>query len=109
MLGKVGQGDQNNKEILAQNAEIMGVGAVKEGKYSKIDKNLLIDETNISQDAIKLWEREMDVQRFTRLALSDPDDKSAEALVKAQKLSIDDDEALFALLDNQQFLSDIAI
>lgn len=112
MLGKIGPNDQN-KEILTQQAGVEKVqNGLKNNPYANIDKGLLIDETNISDEAMNLWERELDVKKFAKLAMSDPDDKSADELVIAQvldgSLSIDDEEGLFALLSNDKFLNDIA-
>lgn len=112
MLGKIGQNNQN-KEILTQNSQIEKVqNGLNSNPYANIDKGLLIDETNISDMAIHLWERELDVNKFTQLAMSDPEDTSADELIAAQVasggLSIDDEEGLFALLSNDKFLKDIA-
>ena len=77
-----------------------------------IDNDLFVDESNISDAAIKLYERERDVKKFTELALSDQDDTSADALVISKALSgeisIDDDEAIFSLLSNEDFLNELA-
>ncbi len=112
MLGKIGQNEQN-KEILTQSTALEKVQSTKSGSNSAIDKGLLIDETSISQDAIRLWEREIDVQKFTKFVLSDPDDKSAEELIQKQGLegvlSVDDNEAIFNLLNNDKFLEDLAL
>lgn len=109
MLGRIGQNDQNS-EILTQGSNVEKVqNGLKGNPYANIDKNLLIDETNISDDAMKLWERENDIKKFTKLALSDPEDNSAEKLVKdAGAEFIDDKEAFYNLIKNQKFLEDIA-
>ncbi len=82
------------------------------GVYGGKDDNLFVDESNISDAAIKLYERERDVQKFTNLVLSDADDKSADAIVISKALngeiSIDDDDAIFSLLSNEDFLNEIA-
>jgi len=113
MLGKIGQNEQN-KEIVTQNAALEKVQAAKNNPYAAIDKGLLIDESSISSDAIALWERENDVRRFAKFVLADPEeDKIAEELVRKQGLdrvlSIDDDETLFELLSNDKFLEDLKL
>ena len=113
MLERIGQKEQN-KEILTQGAALEKVQAAKSGPYSAIDKGLLIDESNISKDAIALWERENDVRRFVKFVLPNPEeDKSAEELVRKQGLervlSVDDDETLFELLSNEKFLEDLKL
>ena len=83
-----------------------------QGVYESDDSGLFVDESNISDTALKLYEREQDVQKFTKLALSDADDKSADALVVSKvfdgEISIDDDDAIFSLLSNEEFLNEIA-
>jgi|GEM_PF-1007279 len=113
MLERIGQKEQN-KEILTQSTALEKVQAAKTGQYSAIDKGLLIDESNISDDAIALWERENDVRRFAKFVMPDPrEDKAAEELVKKQGLervlSVDDDDALFELLNNEKFLEDLKL
>lgn len=80
--------------------------------YNTNDNDLFVDESNISDAAIRLYEREQDVKRFTELVLSDADDNSADALVINKALngeiSIDDDEAVFSLLSNEDFLNELA-
>lgn len=82
------------------------------GKYNTDDRDLFVDESNISDAAIKLYERENDVKKFTELALSDAEDNSADALVLQKafdgEISIDDDDAVFSLLSNEDFLNEIA-
>ena len=80
--------------------------------YSTQDEGLFVDEASISDTALRLYERERDVQKFTKLALSDADDTSADALVISKALSgeisIDDDDAIFSLLSNEDFLNELA-
>lgn len=80
--------------------------------YNTDERDLFVDESSISDAAIKLYEREQDVQKFAKLALSDQDDNSADALVVSKvfdgQISIDDDEAVFSLLSNEDFLNEIA-
>ena len=80
--------------------------------YNTSDNDLFVDESNISDAAIRLYEREQDVKRFTELVLSDADDNSADVLVINKALngeiSIDDDEAVFSLLSNEDFLNELA-
>ncbi len=113
MLDRIGQNEQN-KEILTQGSALERIQTGKSNPYSAIDRGLLIDESSISNDAIALWERENDTRRFVQFVLADPEeDKAAEELVKKQGLdkvlSVDDDETLFELLNNDQFLKDLAL
>ena len=109
MLDRISN-DRN--EAISQNSisKISSLGS--SGIYNTDDSDLFVDESNISDAAIKLYERERDVQKFTKLALSDMDDKSADAIVISKALngeiSIDDDDAIFSLLSNEDFLNEIA-
>lgn len=80
--------------------------------YNTSEKSLFIDESNISDRAIELYERELDVKRFTQMVLDDVDDVEANSLVVSKafdgEISIDDDEAIFSLLSNEDFLNEIA-
>lgn len=101
-----------HNEAISQNSisKISSLGT--SGVYNTDDNGLFVDESTISDTALKLYEREQDIKRFTDLALSDEDDKSADALVISKvmsgEISIDDDEAIFSLLSNDDFLNEIA-
>lgn len=101
-----------HNEAISQNSisKISSLGS--QGIYNSDDVGLFVDESNISDTALKLYEREQDIKKFTDLALSDEDDKSADALVISKvmsgEISIDDDEAIYSLLSNDDFLNEIA-
>ena len=76
----------NNNDLLL-NAQIdkqNEVGAVTtnpiKNPYLNLDKNLLIDETAISPEAVKLYQSEQDVKKFNTLAMSDPSNLSHEEI-----------------------------
>ena len=102
----------DHSEAISQNniGRISSLGV--SNPYNTNDNSLFVDESNISDAAIKLYEREQDVKKFTKLALSDEDDRSADALVVSKamngEISIDDNDALFDLLSNEDFLNEIA-
>lgn len=49
--------------------------------YKNIDRNLLIDETAISKEAVNMYQKEQDVNQFNKLAMSDPEDLSHEDII----------------------------
>lgn len=49
--------------------------------YKNIDRNLLIDETAISNEAVSMYQKEQDVSQFNKLAMSDPEDLSHEDII----------------------------
>lgn len=83
----------------------------KNNPYAKIDKNLLVDQLDISQDAMKMYQRDLDIQRFTKLALSDPNDNSHNIKVASQiangEIQLDEQSVLNNLFKNRHFFKDI--
>ena len=78
----------NNNNDLLLNTQIdkqNEVGAVTtnpiKNAYKNSDKNLLIDETAISSEAVNLYQREQDVKQFNTLAMSDPSNLSHEEII----------------------------
>ena len=80
MLNRLSGQDLINKNLLqSNNIEKLSIGT--RNPYADIDKNLLIDETNISNEAMSLYQRDLDIKKFTTLAMSDIDDLSHNTLV----------------------------
>lgn len=81
--------------------------------YQDIDKNMLIDETAISSAAMQLYQKEQDVSKFNKLAMSDPENMSHDEIVDSlfSKGVVDpfSDEALSSLTNNQNFLADLGM
>lgn len=79
---------------------------VKKGLYtstSPIDRSL-------SKHALELYEKKTDLKKFTKLAMSDPEDLSHNELV-AENNIIDpiDEEHLNGLINNDNFLKDLGL
>jgi len=81
--------------------------------YKNADKNLLIDETSLSEEAVKLYQKEQDVKQFTNLAMSDPQDLSHEDIISnlfsngvTDLLS---DENFSKLAENSSLLNDLEL
>ncbi len=74
------------------------------------DTNFFIDESHISNEALKKYQRELDVQTFGEI-LKNTSQKEADELVLKQAfdglLSIDDDNFLSELLNSKEFLNDL--
>lgn len=81
--------------------------------YKNLDKNLLIDETAISNEAVSLYQKEQEVNGFNTLAMSDPDDMSHEAIIAGlfSKGVCDpfSDEALSETAGNVNLLTDLSL
>lgn len=110
------KGIQNNN-LQNNNHVIQTTGADKTGlfentnPYEKIDKNLLVDQLDISSDAIKLYQKDCDIKKFTQLALSDPENTSHNTKVASQiengQIELSDEEIVDSLFNNSKFISDL--
>ncbi len=67
-------------------------------------KNLL---KSLSERALNLYQKRTDIKKFTKLALSNPDDFSHNELVKEKEL--DEYDLLFDLANNEEFLKDLGL
>lgn len=80
--------------------------------YKNADKNLLIDETAISNEAINLYQKDQDIANFSKLAMSDPEDMShEEILANLFDKGVSDpfsDEALQGVAGSQRLLDDLS-
>lgn len=109
MLNNITQSDNYN----IKNNDISKVSLNGAGKDKQTQKeDLLVDETNISNDAMALYERDQDIQKFTALALSDMDlvnEDSQRVLDKVFNISatMRDEEFAESLLQNDKFRSDL--
>lgn len=81
--------------------------------YQNTDKSLLIDETAISGQAIKLYQKEQDIKQFTNLAMSNPEDLSHEDIIANlfDKGVVDpfSDDVFGELSQNQKLWNDLAL
>ena len=75
MLNRLSGQDLINKNLI-QNSNVEKLSTDKKNPYSDVDKNLLIDETNISNEALNLYQRDLDIRKFTSLAMSNPENLS---------------------------------
>ncbi len=80
--------------------------------YKNNDRNLLIDETAVSDEALNLYEKDQDIQKFNKLAMSDPNDLSHEEIIAGLfNKGVSDplsDESVGELSSNQKLLDDIS-
>lgn len=69
---------------------------------------------SLSKHALNLYERKTDINNFTRLALSNPENTSHEKIVEElfEKEGVIDplcEESLFNLSENERFLKDLGL
>ena len=110
MLDKI---QNNNSESITQSQNldrIRGLGV--SNPFEEDDKGFFVDESNISSLALEKYQRELDVKKFSDI-LMETDEKAANDLVIKQAfdgtLSIDNDDFLSELLNNEDFINEIAL
>lgn len=101
----------NGLDSIEQNQnldKIKGIGVSNPFIYN--DSDFFIDESHISNEALKKYQRELDVHTFGEI-LKSTDQKEADNLVLRQAfdglLSIDDNNFLSELLNSKEFLNDL--
>ena len=74
-------------------------------------KNPYVDKTEISSHAMALFQRDLDINKFTKLAISDPEDKSylsyMKELFENGVVDVYEDDVLSELADNEKLWEDI--
>ncbi len=110
MLNGISAQELANKNLV-QETDIEKIQNKNKNPYAEIDKTLLIDESNISKEAIKLYQRDLEVKKFTNLALSNPEDTSHNKLVMEKVFQADDGEfsekVIEGMFNNRNFLKDL--
>ncbi len=111
MLHKLSGQDLVNQNMVQQNSNVEKLTAKINNPYSSIDKNLLIDETNISNEAFNLYQKDLDIKKFSALAMSDPDNLSHNTLVAEKVFGRSDDsfenKIIEGIFNNRTFLKDL--
>lgn len=110
MLNRLSGQDLINKNLI-QSGNVDKLPQANKNPYSDIDKKLLIDETDISNEALSLYQKDLDIQKFTKLALSNPNDLSHNALVAQNVFNFMDNDfetnILDSIFNNKLFLKDL--
>ena len=109
MLNGLSSQELINKSLI-QSGEVDKASLGKKNPYSDIDKNLLVDESDISSEAINLYQKDLDIRKFTSLALSDLDNTDFNSLVVQNVFSVDEsfnNKILEDLFSNRSFLQDL--
>jgi len=114
MLNSVNINDDLSNSQLNNQLGISGVTTNPiNNPYRNLDKNLLIDETAISDEAINMYQKEQDVKQFSALATSDPENLSHEDIIAGLfNNGVSDlfsDETISQLSGNQNLLNDLSL
>ncbi len=108
MLDKI---TNNNSESITQSQSLDRIKEVATNPFESVENGYFVDESDISSAALQKYQREVDVKKFSEI-LKETDQKAADELVMQQafegSLSIENDEFLSELLNNEDFLNDIA-
>lgn len=113
MVNGVNVGDELSNAQLNSQIGVSGVVTNPiNNPYKNIDRNLLIDETAISDEAVNLYQKEQDIKQFNNLAMSNPEDLSHEEIIaglfKSGASDLFSDETMQELSGNEQLLGDIS-
>lgn len=108
MLDKI---QNNGSESITQSQSLDRIKGYTTNPFEENESGFFIDESHISSAAIQKYEREIDIKNFSEV-LKETDEKAANELVLQKafegSLSIENDEFLSELLNNEDFLNDIA-
>lgn len=109
-------GNLNSEQItgnsLNKTNQLQGAEGLRKNPYATYNRDYLMDESQISKDAIKLYEMEKDVKSFTKLAMSGLEedtqtDELMQALFSKGVVDIDDSEIWANLSQNDDLINDI--
>ncbi len=114
MLDRINLNDELNNSQLNEQIGVNGVITnPANNTYKNINKNLLIDETAISDEAVNLYQKDQDIKKFNSLAMSDPQDLSHEDIVSALfNKGVSDvlsEETVKELSNNEKLLKDLNV
>ena len=108
MLDKI---QSSNSEIIEQSQSLDRIKGLGISNPFEDKNSYFIDESSISSAAMEKYQRELDIKTFSDI-LMQTDEQSANKLVMQQVFdglfSIDENDFLSELLDNEDFLNDIA-
>lgn len=110
MLNRLsGQDIFNQNTVRSGNIEKLANSS--KNPYANSDKNLLIDETNISNEAMALYQKDLDIRKFTTLAMSNPENTDHNKLVVKNVFNVTDsnfeNQIIEGIFNNRNFLSDL--
>ena len=96
---------------LQQSNELEKAKLSLKNPYANIDKNLLVDSSDISNNAIELYKRDLDIKKFTALAMSDMDNMDCTELVLRNVFGAQDEDfdnkIIESMFDNKRLLRDL--
>ncbi len=107
MLDKI---QNNSSESITQSQSLDRIKGYSTNPFEENENGFFIDESDISTAALQKYQHEVDVKKFSEI-LKQTDEAAANELVLQQafdgNLSIDNEDFLLELLNNEDFLNDI--
>ena len=105
-----------NSKLIQQDSlnSILGTNNTRRNNTNIVDNsNFLIDSSDISNRALQMYERELDIKNFTELATSDPENTSHNELVKELfakgVVDVFEDSTIAALSSNKSLIDDLGL
>lgn len=108
--------NENNKDLLYnsqfQSGNIVNLSAVRSAfQRNSGYNNPYVDKTEISSNAMELFRKDLDVKKFTQIALSDPEDKSylqrMQELFSEGVIDVFEDDVIDELVTNKKLWDDL--
>ena len=108
--------NENNRDLLYNSQvnanNVVNLMQVRSAfQKSGYANNPYVDKTEISSNAMKLFQRDLDISKFTKLATSDPEDKSyinqVQELFEKGVIDVYEDDVLADLVNNSKLWDDI--
>lgn len=110
MLNRLSGQDLINQNLV-KNSNVEKLANSAKNPYANTDENLLIDETNISNEAVALYQRDLDIRKFTSLAMSNPENTDHNNLVVQNVFNTMDSDfeskIIEGIFSNRNFLNDL--
>ena len=106
--------NENNRELLYGSQmnpnNVIDISRIR-SSYNRNTKNPYVDKTEISASAMELFQKDLDINKFTQIAISDPDDKSylkrMKALFAEGVIDAYEDDVISELAINSRLLKDL--
>ena len=108
MLDKI---QNDSTDLVSQSANLDRIKEIDiQNQYSKNDYGYFIDESDISDAAFEKYQRFSDIQKFSKILMQTDEQEALDLVLEKTfdgTISIDNDEFMSELLNNDDFLNDI--
>ena len=103
-----------NNSQLGNASNVINLASVRANlQKSGYTSNPYVDKTEISSSAMELFQRDMDINKFTKIATSDKEDTShierVKELFKEGVVDVYEDDVFSSLVTNQKLWDDLSL